>query len=144
MKYKKQYLIIGLIALTIVGIILILVLNKDKIQGSNNPDESMANLKEENRDLEQEEYLEKNNILINDVKYSFNGEKFILSFIIENKSSKKIDLRNYNINVLDKNKKVLATIGGTALGVIEANDKMASIIELTDNISTVHELEFVK
>lgn len=144
MKDKKQYLIIGLIALTIVGIILILVLNKDKIQGSNNPDKSMANLKEENRDLEQEEYLEKNNILINDVKYSFNGEKFILSFIIENKSSKKIDLRNYNINVLDKNKKVLATIGGTALGVIEANDKMASIIELTDNISTVHELEFVK
>lgn len=146
-KFKKKELILSIIIIALIiqiGNVFVFIFNQENKRSKDSESDNIADLLPDNRDIIQEEYLEQGKIYINDIKYAYNGEKFILSLMIENKTSETIDLSNYTIKVLNERKIVLATIGGTALGVIEGNNKMASIIELTDNISAVYELQFVK
>ena len=53
-------------------------------------------------------------------------------------------LNNYTILLFDKDNNQISAIGGSALGIIAAKDKAVSVVEFTDDISSVRRVEFVK
>ena len=95
------------------------------------------------KEIKQKQYVEGKNIEISNLKVTYDGLKYYLSFKITNKSNNKYDLSKYNIYLYNKNKKTLAVVDASILGKMSAKESYLSSIEFETNISSVTELEFV-
>jgi len=95
------------------------------------------------KEIKQKQYTDDKSIEVSNIKVSYDGYKYYLSFTVTNKSNNKYDLSKYNLYLYDKNKKVLATVDANILGNLSAKDSYAYSIEFETNISSITELDFV-
>ena len=132
---KKQKIL-----LVILGILIVLVIALVIIKNTAKEEKAKVEIVNENEGVISSK--EVSNVVFDNIKYVYDGEKTVVNLDIFNFNEKKIKIGLFIVNVYDENNKLLDTFAPVCNKIIEVEERKSLEFSLEKDLSKAYRLEF--